>query len=57
MYSMPNIVLTYEQSIQAITTVNISSTVSAGYNKIVWTNKILLFIRLSEGENNVKVNA
>lgn len=53
---MPNVVLIYEQNIQAITTVNISSSVSACYNKIVWTNKIL-FIRLSKRENNVKVNA
>lgn len=53
MYSMPNVVLIYEQNIQAITTVNISSTVSAWYNKIVWSNKILLFIRLSKRENNV----
>lgn len=55
---MPNVVLIYEQNIQAITTVNIYSTVSACYNKIVWTNKIVLFIkRLSKRENNVKVNA
>lgn len=57
MYSMPNVVLIYKQNIKAITTVNISSTVSACYNKIVWTSEILLFIRLSKRENNVKVNA
>lgn len=50
---MPNVVLIYEQNIQAITTVNIYSTVSACYNKIVWTNKM----RLSKRENNVIVNA